>query len=451
MGYTLGQLYQQHRLERQGVYRVDRPAVIRTPARLPLSGHWTLLIAGEPGPGCEQLAQELTEVMNRLADQAKLQQQLRVRLLATRPTPPGSLWHYLPWADAHYFGGVQRDELLQVLDLYPAASDNCGPGSQLALVGPDRRLYARLQLDKPERMTESLRQLNETLEPMIDKPATEPGWLDRLNNWLVQVLPQHWLSARMYQLARSEITWLKNTLIRFVSWRFGIDMHEAAVEDRFAYPSFNAFFTRALKPEARPIDSAAVVSPADGVLSQAGPIDHDRLIQAKGHDYTLSALLAGDEEAAQQFESGSFATIYLSPRDYHRVHIPLAGTLREMVFVPGDLFSVSEATAQLVPNLFARNERVILYFDTERGPLAVILVGAIFVGSMQTVWHGEVKADRIRRWQYPPESAPRFDKGEEIGRFNMGSTVITLHPPGTATMHSALVGSHVRIGQAIAD
>ena len=451
VGYTLGQLYQQHRLERRGVHLVDHPGVVQTPARLPLANHWTLLLAGEPGPDCERLARGLTEVVNRLADRGKFQQQLRVRLLATRPTPPDSLWHYLPWADAHYLGPVQRNELLQTLDLYPAASDSCGAATQMALVGPDRRLYARLQLDKPERMTESLRQLNETLEPMIDTPSKEPGWLDRINTGLLQVLPQHWLSARMYQLARSEIVWLKNTLIRFVSWRFGIDMHEAAVEDRFAYPSFNAFFTRALKPDARPIAKAAVVSPADGVLSQAGPIEQDRLIQAKGHDFSLSALLAGDTEAAKPFESGSFATIYLSPRDYHRVHIPMAGTLREMVFVPGDLFSVSEATTQLVPELFARNERVILYFDTEQGPLAVILVGAIFVGSMQTVWHGEVKADHVRRWQYPPESAPRFDKGEEIGRFNMGSTVITLHPAETATMRSALIGSHVRMGQAIAD
>lgn len=286
---------------------------------------------------------------------------------------------------------------------------------------------------------------------MTRSSPPEPGWLDRLNNWLVGILPQHWLSARMYDLARSEIPWLKNLVIRFVSSRYGINMQEAEVEDRFAYPSFNAFFTRALKADARPVDPNGVVSPTDGVLSQAGPIRADRLLQAKGHEYSLYALLGGDGALASEFESGSFATIYLSPRDYHRVHIPLSGTLREMIFVPGDLFSVSEATAQLVPGLFARNERLILLFDSERGPMAVILVGAIFVGSMQTVWHGEVKADQVQRWEYPQESAPRFEKGDEIGRFNMGSTVILLHPQHAVEMREELTGEHVRMGQPIGD
>ncbi|HHI76205.1 MAG TPA: phosphatidylserine decarboxylase, partial [Gammaproteobacteria bacterium] len=179
----------------------------------------------------------------------------------------------------------------------------------------------------------------------------------------------------MYRLARSETPWLKNALIRYVLGHYDVDMSEAAIEDPYAYPSFNAFFTRALKPHARPIAPEGLVSPADGKVSQAGRIRHDRLLQAKDHEYSLYALLAGDGDLASQFESGSFATIYLSPRDYHRIHMPLDGTLREMVFVPGDLFSVSEATAQLVPGLFARNERVILHFDTPRGPMAVILVG----------------------------------------------------------------------------
>ena len=451
LGYYLGQLYQQHRLGGEGATLVDSPGEIATPARLPLSGHWNLLLAGEPDSRCEQLLRTMVATVNRLAGSPQLQSRIRVRLIATRRPDADSLWNSLPWAAVHYLGPSQRSGLLQVLGLPIPDGIHCGPETPLALVGPDRKLYAHLQLNKPERMAEQLRDLTENLTSMTNTTPNKPGWLDHLNTWLLQVLPQHWLSARMYDLARSETPWLKNTLIRFVSWRFGIDMQEAAIEDRFTYPSFNAFFTRALKPDARPIDATAVVCPADGVLSQAGPIEHGRLIQAKGHDFSLSALLAGDEKAAEAFQSGSFATIYLSPRDYHRVHIPMAGTLREMVFVPGDLFSVSEATTQLVPDLFARNERVILHFDTDSGPLAVILVGAIFVGSMQTVWHGEVKADHIHRWQYPPETAPRFDKGEEIGRFNMGSTVITLHPPETATMRSALIGSHVRMGQAIAD
>ena len=321
----------------------------------------------------------------------------------------------------------------------------------MALAGPDSHLYAHLTLDKPARMAESLRQLIEMLEPMTDTSPNEPSWLDRLNTQLLRILPQHWLSARMYDLARSEIPWLKNTLIRFVSSRYDINMQEAANSDRFAYPSFNAFFTRALKADARPIDPDAVISPADGILSQAGRIIHDRLIQAKGHEYSLYALLAGDSDAASQFESGSFATVYLSPRDYHRVHMPLTGTLREMVFVPGDLFSVSEATTQLIPGLFARNERLILLFDTKRGPMAVILVGAIFVGSMQTVWQGEVKSKKIERWDYQGGNAPHFKKGEEIGRFNMGSTVIVLHTQHAVDMREQLIGKHVQMGQAIGD
>ena len=286
---------------------------------------------------------------------------------------------------------------------------------------------------------------------MTDTPSDKPGWLDRFNTFILRLLPQHWLSARMHQLARSEIPWLKDALIRYVVSHYGVDMSEAAEPDPGAYPSFNAFFTRALKPGARPIDPEAEVSPADGVLSQAGPIRQDRLVQAKGHEYSLFALLAGDADMASQFESGSFATIYLSPRDYHRVHMPLAGTLREMVFVPGDLFSVSQATAQLVPGLFARNERLILLFDTERGPMAVILVGAIFVGSMQTVWAGEVRADEVRHWHYAGENAPRFAKGEEIARFNMGSTVIVLNTRYAVDMRETLIGRHIRMGEPIGD
>ncbi|RMG38008.1 MAG: phosphatidylserine decarboxylase [Gammaproteobacteria bacterium] len=286
---------------------------------------------------------------------------------------------------------------------------------------------------------------------MNEPEESKPGLLDRLNTALLRILPQHWLSAGMYRLARSEIPWLKNALIRHVIEHYDVDMREAEIEDPFAYPTFNAFFTRALKPTARPIDPDGLVSPVDAKVSQAGKIHHDRLLQAKGHEYSLYALLAGDGELASQFESGTFATLYLAPRDYHRIHMPLAGTLRTMVFVPGDLFSVSEATAQLVPGLFARNERVICLFDTERGPMAVVLVGAIFVGSMETVWHGEVRADgnAPRYWHYQGEDAPHFAKGEEIARFNMGSTVILLNVQHAVDLLDDLTGKQVRVGQKI--
>ncbi|MCB1800388.1 MAG: phosphatidylserine decarboxylase [Gammaproteobacteria bacterium] len=282
--------------------------------------------------------------------------------------------------------------------------------------------------------------------------SSKPGLLDHLGTNLLRILPQHLLAAGMYRIARSRRPWLKNLLIDRISQRYGVDMSEAAEPHAQTYASFNDFFTRALKDDARPIAPNAIVSPADGRVSQIGGIDGDSLVQAKGHNFSLQALLAGDRTAAMAFEDGSFTTIYLSPKDYHRVHIPYAGTLRSMVFVPGDLFSVSEATTQLVPGLFARNERVICHFDTELGPMAVILVGAIFVGSMQTVWHGEVRARRGQptRWSYQGEQAPRFAAGEEIGRFNMGSTVIVLLPPGAVDWDRSLqAGSAVRMGQAL--
>lgn len=282
--------------------------------------------------------------------------------------------------------------------------------------------------------------------------SSKPGLLDHLTTNLLRVLPQHALAAGMYRIARSRRPWLKKLLIERISQRYGVDMNEAAEPRTDAYASFNDFFTRALKDGARPVADAAVVSPADGRISQIGNIDGDSLLQAKGHSFSLEALLAGDRGAAETFHDGLFTTVYLSPKDYHRVHIPYAGTLRSMIFVPGELFSVSEATTQLVPGLFARNERVICHFDTPLGPMAVILVGAIFVGSMQTVWHGEVHGRRGEptRWAYQGAQARQFAAGEEIGRFNMGSTVIVLLPHAAVQWDAALTtGSDVRMGQAL--
>lgn len=284
--------------------------------------------------------------------------------------------------------------------------------------------------------------------PTIAKPTL----LDQVSTDLLRILPQHLLAAGMYRLMRAETPWLKRLLIAQISRRYGVDMSEAEFPDPEHYPSFNAFFTRSLRDGVRPIAADAVVSPADGRISQIGPIDGDRLLQAKGHEFNLVALLAGDKAHAAAFRNGLFTTIYLSPRDYHRVHLPLAGTLESMTFVPGDLFSVSEATTQLVTGLFARNERVICLFSTVLGPMAVILVGAIFVGSMETVWHGEVKGVRgeITRWVYRDAERRVFSTGEEIGRFNMGSTVIVLLPQH-ATHWLADLGptDPVRMGQAL--
>ena len=280
-----------------------------------------------------------------------------------------------------------------------------------------------------------------------------PSIKDRLNTALLRYLPQHLLARGMYYLARCQWQPLKKALIRFVVNRYQVNVAEAASSDLDSYPSFNAFFTRALRADARPIASEpdALICPADGRVSQAGVITGGRLLQAKGHDFRLLELLAGDTTLAAAFADGAFATVYLSPRDYHRVHMPLTGRLRRMDFVPGTLFSVSDATTQLVPELFARNERVVCIFDTNTGPLAVILVGAIFVGSMETTWAGEIRGTggMITRHDYPSLDAPTLEKGAEMGRFNMGSTVILLLPKGTVTWHDLAPGQMVRMGERI--
>ena len=247
------------------------------------------------------------------------------------------------------------------------------------------------------------------------------------------LLPHHFLSSLMYRLTRVETPGFKNTLIRKFIDLYGVDMGEALEADPRRYRSFNDFFTRALQPGARPVnpETNAIVCPADGVLSQAGDIVDGYLFQAKGHDYALLELLGGDMAWSRRFEAGSFATIYLSPKDYHRVHMPYPGTLKKMIHVPGRLFSVNDTTTRRVPGLFARNERVICLFETDLGPMAVILVGAIFVASIETVWAGVITpvSRQVSRWNYPPdqpEEPIQLDKGDELGRFNMGSTVILL-------------------------
>lgn len=281
-----------------------------------------------------------------------------------------------------------------------------------------------------------------------------PTIKDKLLTGLLKISPQHLLAGIMYKLARSEWQPLKNLLITRVVKRYAVEVSDAKSSDLGSYPSFNAFFTRALKPNARPIASSehSIACPADGRVNHAGSINQGQLIQAKGHEYGLASLLAGDQSLTGEFTGGSYATVYLSPRDYHRIHMPVTGRLREMHFVPGDLFSVSEATTQLVPELFARNERVICIFDTLAGPMAVILVGAIFVGSMETIWHGEVRApgNAPTVWHYRDQQAVTIDKGAELGRFNMGSTVILLFPPGQAHWEGTLLpGVEVRMGEAI--
>lgn len=273
---------------------------------------------------------------------------------------------------------------------------------------------------------------------------------------LQYLLPQHGISRLVHKLARVRTAWIKNLLIDTFVRHFRPDMADAVETDPRAYPTFNAFFTRALRSDSRPVDvdAAAIVSPVDGTVSECGPIRGDRLLQAKGHDYSLDALLAGDTALAKRFEGGQFATIYLAPFNYHRIHMPLAGELAAAAYVPGWLFSVNRATAAHVAGLFARNERVVCSFESPATPWALILVGALNVGSMETVWHGEVTPRTPRTGASLPNDASHaplaLPKGAEMARFNMGSTVILLLPAGRAQWHPDLAAGRVlRMGERI--
>jgi phosphatidylserine decarboxylase len=274
---------------------------------------------------------------------------------------------------------------------------------------------------------------------------------------LQYLLPQHALSGLAHGITRSSAPLLKDALIRGFVRRFEPDLSEAERTNPLEYESFNAFFTRALRPGARPVDPdpAVLVSPVDGAVSEIGRLEGSWLVQAKGHAYTLESLLAAELSWAERFRGGAFATLYLAPADYHRVHMPLAGTLRAAWYVPGQLFSVNAATAAAVPGLFARNERVVCVFGAGALSFAVVLVGALFVGSMSTVWHGEV-TPRVPRQRAElaldtGRAALSLEKGAELGRFNMGSTVIVLLPPGAGGWLPQIVpGARVRVGRPLA-
>jgi phosphatidylserine decarboxylase len=244
------------------------------------------------------------------------------------------------------------------------------------------------------------------------------------------LLPKLALTRLAGRFASSQSGGLTTAVIRWFVRRYNVNMAEAAEPDVAAYATFNDFFTRPLKPGARPLDAADWVCPVDGAISQLGPISGDQVFQAKGHSYSTTALVGGDAALASQFQDGQFATIYLSPRDYHRIHMPCAGSLTRMVYVPGELFSVNPATARGVPGLFARNERVVCVFDTAFGPMVLVLVGATIVGSMATVWHGMVNPPRlpdVRTWTYEDDRIS-LGQGAEMGRFMLGSTVVMLWP-----------------------
>ncbi len=277
---------------------------------------------------------------------------------------------------------------------------------------------------------------------------------DRLAVLPQYLIPKQALTAFAGWVAGKERGAVTTWIIRRFVDKYGVDMNEALDSDIANYPSFNAFFTRALKPGARPIAEADLVAPVDGAISQFGAIEGDQIFQAKGHRYSTTALVGGDAALAARFAHGSFATLYLSPRDYHRIHMPCDGRLLRMVYVPGALFSVNPATARGVPGLFARNERVVCVFESTRGPFVMVLVGATIVGSMATVWHGMVNPPRpgeIREWRYDDQQI-LLRQGEEMGRFLLGSTVVLLFPPPPLAFSPDWAPARpVRLGEAMAN
>lgn len=285
-------------------------------------------------------------------------------------------------------------------------------------------------------------------------------YLNYISILLQYILPHHLLTWCVRGITRIRFVPFKNVAIKLFIRAFNVDMSIAEQQDPSAYPDFNAFFTRSLKSAARPIASnpGEIACPVDGAISQLGEISADgRIFQAKGHDYSLEELLGGSKEMTALFEQGSFATIYLSPRDYHRIHMPLKGTLQQMTYVPGRLFSVSKFASEQVPRLFARNERLVNLFETDAGPMAMIMVGALNVAGMETVWAGNVPDSvnwEIKKWDYrngASEKTIELGHGEEMGRFNMGSTVILLYSHSRIKWSSALcTESPVQMGQPLA-
>ena len=276
---------------------------------------------------------------------------------------------------------------------------------------------------------------------------------DNLFVFIQHLIPQHSLSRLVGWFASTKIEWIKSLFITKFAAKYDVNMDEALNSDLSSYASFNDFFTRELKDGARPIADNALVSPADGAVSQLGKIELGRCFQAKGRDFGVTELLGGDSDRAQPFLNGDFATIYLSPKDYHRVHMPCAGTLKETVYVPGDLFSVNPTTAQGVDGLFARNERLVCMFETEYGPMAMVLVGAMIVAGIETVWSGQVcPLPKEAQVQDFSQGQIKLEKGEEMGRFKLGSTVILCFPEDCIDFLDEIKAeTPLTMGQALAD
>jgi phosphatidylserine decarboxylase len=288
--------------------------------------------------------------------------------------------------------------------------------------------------------------------------AKDAMMLDNIKIGLQYLLPKHLISRLVGYLAQAEAGSLTQYLIKTFANHFQVDMSEAEQPDFAHYKSFNAFFTRPIRSELRPIcdKENAIAQPVDGAISQMGDITNGRIFQAKGHDFGLTDLLGGDNTLAQPFQDGTFATVYLSPKDYHRIHMPLDGVLEHMLFIPGDLFSVNPLTAENVPGLFARNERAVCIFNSPHGRFALVLVGATIVASIETVWAGTIAPNapkQVQHWQYPTTgpNAIELQKGQEMGRFKLGSTIVLLLEPDMATFEDFKAGDITRMGEHFAN
>jgi phosphatidylserine decarboxylase len=283
--------------------------------------------------------------------------------------------------------------------------------------------------------------------------------INKLKIALQYLMPKHAISRLVGKFAAAEAGWLTTKAISYFIKAYDINMAEAKLKQPTDFKTFNDFFTRELEEGARPIiqNPNTVCYPVDGAISQQGPIEQGQLIQAKGFNYSLETLLGGDKATAAPFQDGEFSCIYLAPKDYHRIHMPMTGTLREMIYVPGELFSVNPLTANNVPNLFARNERVVTIFDTAHGPMAMVLVGATIVASIETVWAGTITPPAgkdVFRWQYPAQGAAAItlEKGAEMGRFKLGSTVVTTFAPNMVKFNQQAGPETVtRLGEHYAD
>lgn len=434
-------------------------------------GYWTLIFFAYThcDAGCVDIASDISFVAENI-NQKQPEQLVKPLLISIDPERDGSaeLQEFVQEHAPALEAATAAPDEIEALATQLSIIYNREPGTS----PHDRKETARYHFDHslnvllfdpngqlahtfyPEHNPSAMIQtLNQHIQDFTKMPQKSNPVIGKVSSSLLYALPHHLISRAVYHASRIETPWIKNTLISGYSRLFSLNMDEAVESDPKAYPSLNALFTRALKPEARPVFSTgnSLHASADGVLSEFGNVEQGKLIQAKGYYYSAEKLL-GDTALAAPFLNGQYHTIYLSPNDYHRVHMPITGILTDMVYVPGRLFSVSPTTTRNIPELFTRNERVIAFFDTEHGRMALVLVGAINVAAIETVWAGLVtppQGDAIKKQTYTDRKV--IKAGEEMGRFNMGSTVVVVTEKGFGWLDGLNKGMTVKMGETLAN